>query len=213
LSKLLPSLPKSKRTVHHAALHYSDVPEFMKKLRKLDGTAPRALEAVVLTASRVSEICGAKWPEVDFKSRLWIIPGSRTKSGREHRVPLTEDAVKVFKSMQARKLNDFVFPGRSDNKPLTTAACLKLVRDLGYKVTVHGFRSSFRDWAAEQTNFPRELQEAALSHVVGDQTERAYARGDLLTKRALMMEDWAKYCRSQKPTAKVTPIGRKRKAG
>lgn len=212
LDKLLPHLSKSKRTKHHPALPYSEAAEFMKALRKLDGTAPRALEAIVLTACRVSEAVNAQWAEIDFKARIWTIPGERTKSGRPHRVPLTDDVVRVLKTMQARKTDDFVFPGRKHGKPLTSAACLKLIREMGYgKYTVHGFRSTFRDWAAECTNYPRELAEAALSHVLSDKTEAAYQRGDLLRKRGLMMEAWAKYCAHQRSAARVVTIGAKGK--
>lgn len=214
LDKLLPKRSKVAAVKHHPALPYDEMSDFMKALRKRDGVAPKALEYVILTVCRVSEAVMMQWLEIDFKARTWTIPGERTKSKRPHRVPLTDDALAILETMKAQKQNDYVFPGWKIGKPLTGAACLKLLQqDMSYPdLTVHGFRSTFRDWAAECTNYPRELAEAALAHVLSDKTEAAYQRGDLLQRRAHMMDAWAKYCRSQKTTAKVTPI-RKRKTG
>jgi len=145
-----------------------------------------------------------------MEARVWLVPGDRMKSARDHRVPLSEAAVRVLKGMSEERQNDYVFPGWKAQKALTGAACLKVLRDMGRNdLTVHGFRSTFRDWAAEQTNYPREVAEAALAHVVADKVEAAYRRGDLFEKRRRMMNDWAKYCAAKPKAATVTPIRKK----
>lgn len=209
LDKLLPKRSKIRPVQHREALPYSDMPGFLKSLRKHTGTAAQALEFVILTAARVSEVVGATWPEIDLKAAIWTIPGARTKSGRDHRVPLSDAAIVLLKKLEATKQNDFVFPGQKIRKPLTIAAPLKQLRDMDYEtLTVHGFRSSFRDWCGEQTNFPREIAEAALAHVVRDKTEAAYQRGDLFEKRAKLMQAWAAYCATPRKTAAAIPINR-----
>ena len=207
LDKLLPKPSKVRPVQHRDALPYGDVPAFLEALRKHSGTAVQALEIVIFTAARVSEVVGATWAEFDLKDATWTIPGSRIKSGREHRIPLSTAALKVLQRLHTTKQNEFVFPGQKVGKPLTIAAPMKQLRDMGHeKLTVHGFRSSFRDWCGEQTNFPREIAEAALSHVVKDKTEAAYARGDLFDKRAKLMQAWAQYCTTPKKSADVTPL-------
>ena len=211
LDKLLPKRSKVRPVQHRDALPYGDVPAFVEALREHSGTAVQAIEIVILTAARVSEVVGATWSEIDLKAATWTIPGTRIKSGREHRIPLSTAAVKVLQRLDATKQNEFVFPGQKVGKPLTIAAPMKQLRDMGHeRLTVHGFRSSFRDWCGEQTNFPREIAEAALSHVVKDKTEAAYARGDLFDKRAKLMQAWATYCTTQKKLADVTPIRKRR---
>lgn len=212
LDKLLPPRSKVSKVKHHEALPYAQIPSFMRKLRTEVGVSPKALEFVILTACRVSEAVKAEWPEIDFKAKIWVIPSSRTKSGREHRVPLTDSAIKILKAQQKEATGEFIFPGWTAGSSLTDAACLRLLDKMGYgEYTTHGFRSSFKDWAAELTQFPEDLSEAALAHVIKDKTQKAYQRGDMLQRRAEMMEAWARYCSSPKTTAKVVSIG-KRKA-
>jgi integrase len=211
LDKLLPKRSKVAKVKHHEALPYSDIGPFMRELRKRSGMAPRALEFIILTAARVSEGVNTQWPEIDLQRRLWIVPAERMKSRREHRVPLSDAAVKLLKALKEEKQSEYVFPGWRIDKPLTIAAPLTLLDDMKHaELTVHGFRSTFRDWAAEQTSFPRELAEAALAHVLSDKTEAAYQRGDLLERRRLMMQSWAEYC-ARVSTPKVVPL-RQRKA-
>ncbi|MBF0354435.1 MAG: integrase arm-type DNA-binding domain-containing protein [Alphaproteobacteria bacterium] len=194
LESLMPKRGKVMRIEHHPALPYKEIAEFLKKVREDDLVAARSLEFVILTASRTSEVIGAKWAEFDLKENVWTIPGERMKSGREHRVPLASRA-KAILVKQQKLGNDYVFPGKNKRQPLSNMAMLKLLQRLNRSdLTVHGFRSTFRDWAAEQTDFPREVAEAALAHVVGDKVEAAYRRGDLFEKRRGMMESWATYC-------------------
>lgn len=194
LDKLLPARSKVSKVKHHEALPYGQAPAFMKKLRAEVGVSPKALEFVILTACRVSEAVKAEWPEIDFKAKLWTVPADRTKSGREHRVPLAPDAIKLLKALQEESTGQFIFPGWTAGTCLTDAALLRLSQKMGYKITTHGFRSTFKDWAAELTQFPEDLSEAALAHIIKDKTQAAYQRGDMLQKRAEMMSAWAKYC-------------------
>jgi integrase len=212
LDKLLPRRSKVAKVEHHVALPYADAGAFMRELRAREGTAPRALEFIILTAARVSEAVNAQWNEIDLKRRLWVVPAERMKTGREHRVPLSDSAVRLLKVQAEKKQSDFVFPGWRINKPLTGAACLKLLDDMKRPtLTVHGFRSTFRDWCAEQTHYPREIAEAAMAHVISNKTEAAYQRGDLLERRRLLMQAWADYCARAK-SAKVVPL-KQQKAG
>lgn len=200
LDQTLPKRSKVAKVRHHPALPFDEMPAFMKELRKLSGTAPRALELIILTATRTAEGIGAQLPEFDLRSRAWTIPGDRMKSGREHKVPLSELAVAVVKAAKESADGDLLFPGMREKKPLSNMACLAVLERMGRTdLTVHGFRSTFRDWAAERTNFPREVVEMALAHVIPDKTEAAYRRGDLFEKRRKLMEAWAQHC------AKTTP--------
>jgi integrase len=195
LDKLLPPPRKVQKVAHHAALPYRQVGEFIRQLRSNEGVAPRALEFAILTAARTSEVVGARWSEFDLDAGVWTVPAERMKANREHRVPLSTTAQSVL----ARLLRegDYVFCGASKNRPLSNMAMLALLRRMGREdLTVHGFRSSFRDWAAELTNFPREVAEAALAHVLSDKTEAAYRRGDLLERRVPLMEGWAAHVSS-----------------
>jgi integrase len=194
LKNLLPALEKRNRVKHHPALPYEQVGAFMKKLRAQDGTAARALELVILTAARTGEVINARPEEFDRAKALWIVPGARMKSKREHRVPLSPRAVEILKAQQVDDAA-YVFPGTKRGKALSNMALLMLLRRMGHSdLTVHGFRSTFRDWAAERTSYSREVCEMALAHVVSDQTEAAYRRGDLFEKRRRLMSEWARYC-------------------
>jgi integrase len=191
LQKLLPA--KNERQ-HHKAIPYQELPAFIAELRTRDYISSRALEFTILTASRTNEAIGARWDEIDIESKAWTIPGNRMKSGRPHRVPLSDRALQILYSTPRLDDGLFVFPGRA-GQPLSNMAMLELLRGtIGNGFTVHGFRSTFKDWAREQTNFSNELSESALAHVIKDKTEAAYARGDLFDKRRKLMDEWAAYC-------------------
>ena len=192
------SLPKRQKLQrgHHAAMPYVNVPKFLETLRTREATAALALEFLILTASRTGEVLGCRWNEIDRAKAIWIVPGTRMKAGRDHRVPLSSPALAILDTMEPLRVGDssLLFPGRN-NKPLSSMAMEMLLRRMKVQdVTVHGFRSSFRDWAAEETPFPREIAEAALAHIVGDSTERAYRRGDILERRRELMQAWADWC-------------------
>jgi integrase len=194
LDKLLPKLGKLARG-HHAALPYGRLPTFVADLRAREAMAAAALEFCILTAARSGEVYGARWGEIDFENRLWIVPAARMKAAREHRVPLSARAVDILQRLNEARTGDFVFPGRTPSKPLSGMAMEMLLRRMNMDdVTVHGFRSAFRDWAGNETDFARELAEAALAHVIGDKAEQAYRRGDALEKRRALMEAWATWC-------------------
>jgi integrase len=188
LDKLLPHKSKVRAVKHHEALPYSALPGFLATLRNQDNLSARALEFIILTAARTGEVIEAKSAEVSLADRVWVIPASRIKSGREHRVPLSAPALALLKPGQ-----DFLFQLRR-GRPLSKSAVPMMLDRMGPNVTVHGFRSTFRDWAAERTDFPSEVVEMALAHAVGDKTEAAYRRGDLFDKRRGLMDAWAEYC-------------------
>lgn len=211
LSHMLPSPKKVAQVKHHAALPWQDVGDFMASLRTRPATAARAFEFCILTAARTSEALEVTWDEVDLEAAVWTVPAGRMKAQREHRVPLSPQAVAVLRHMKANHGDEgYIFPGQGKGKPLSNMAFLMLLRRMGHgDLTAHGFRSTFRDWAAEATGFPNEVAEAALAHVIGDKVEAAYRRGDLFTKRRRLMDAWAAYC--DKPSAKgdnVTAINR-----
>lgn len=194
LDQILPTPAKLTRG-HHAAMPYADVPAFLQKLRAVDGIGAKALEFTILTAVRSGEARGAAWDEIDMDAKVWTIPAGRMKAEKPHRVPLSDRALSVLKEMKAQAINGLVFPGQRGGKPLSDMTLLKALSTAGGGAfTVHGFRSAFRDWAAEETNFQREVAEAALAHAVGDTVERAYRRGDALAKRRKLMDAWAAYC-------------------
>jgi integrase len=209
LENLLPKKSKVRRVEHYAALPYAEIAEFMVGLRQQEGVAARALEFAILTAARSGEVIGARWSEINVTERLWIVPGERMKSGREHRVPLSDAALTVIESMVAYRQGDFVFPGAKAGRPSSHSAMLTLLhRSGGEELTVHGFRSAFRDWCAEATNFPSEVAEMALAHIVGDKVEAAYRRGDLFDKRRQLAAAWARYCDAPAAEGRVVvPIG------
>ena len=196
LQNLLPARAKLTRG-HHAAMPFADVPAFLAKLRAVEGVSARAMEFTILTAARSGEVIGARWSEIDLDAKVWTVPPTRMKAGREHRVPLSPAAVAVVEKMAETKVSDHIFPGAKRDRPLSGMAMAMLLRQHAPGATVHGFRSSFRDWAGECTAFPREVAEAALAHVVGDATERAYRRGDALEKRRELMVAWASYCEAR----------------
>jgi integrase len=204
LDHLLPKRQKLSRG-HHPAMPYDQVPRFMTELHQREAIAAFALEFTILNANRTSEVIGARWPEIDRKARIWTVPAARMKAGREHRVPLGGRSLEILDEMQKIKTSDFVFPGLKKNKPLSEMAMLKLLERLkADDYTVHGFRSSFRDWAGETTEFPREVAEMCLAHVVGDDTELAYRRGDALERRRKLMEAWEEYCLGKTPKKRRT---------
>jgi integrase len=194
LDHLLPKRPKLTRG-HHAAMPYEEVPAFIGRLRETDSLGAQALELCILTAARSGEILGMQWNEVDLERRLWTLPADRMKAGREHRVPLSTRAVSILRGLHKLKSGKFVFPGQVRGKSLSNMAMEMVLRRMKLQsVTVHGFRSSFRDWAGNVTNFPREVTETALSHVLGDKAEQAYRRSDALDKRRKLMDTWSAYC-------------------
>jgi integrase len=205
------ALPQRKRgdTRHHAAMPWTAVGAFLVDLRAVEGVAARCLEFAVLTAARAGEVLGATWGEIDLQTGVWTIPGGRMKAGRQHRVPLSDRAQAILLDrlpMRNQARGDFVF-ARERGLRLGEAAMRNVLRRLGHaSATVHGFRSGFRDWCAEMTGYPREVAEAALAHVVGNAVERAYARGDMFTKRARLMAEWAAFCRCPHQPAEVVPL-------
>jgi integrase len=194
LSILLPSRSKIRAVKHHAALHYAEIGNFMADLRTREGSAAAALEFLILTAARTGEVIGARKSEVDFAARMWTVPAVRMKGEREHRVPLNKDALAILNRVMHQN-GDFLFPGIQIGQGLSNMALLKVLERMGRGgLTAHGFRATFKTWASERTNFPRELVEAALAHVLGDKVEAAYQRGDLLDKRRLLMSAWGEFC-------------------
>lgn len=191
-------------TSHHAAMPYEEMPAFMKRLKDVAGVSARALELCILTACRSGEVRFAVWPEFDLAKKIWLIPAIRMKSGKEHRVPLADKAVELLKVMKKQSVNEYVFPGVRDKKPLSDASLAKAMRSAGGKaITVHGMRSTFRDFATEVAHAPREIAEAALAHAVGDAVERSYARSDALERRRNLMQAWANYLAN--PAAMASP--------
>lgn len=208
LENLLPTKAKAQPVQHHAALPYQEINVFIESIRMQPSDAGKALEFLILTAARTGEVIGARWDEFDLKAAVWIVPASRMKMKREHRVPLTVRAVEILKAMREVRQGEYVFPGRDGTKPTSNMAMLQMLRRMQREdLTVHGFRSTFRDWAAHETNIPREIAEAALAHDTRSDTEAAYQRGDLFVKRRKLMEAWAGYCsRSQEQATNVRAI-------
>lgn len=193
LDQLLPARSKIKAVKHHAALPYDQTAEFMARLRSHEGVPALALEFAILTAARTNEVIGARWKEIDFSAKVWVVPAERMKSNREHRVPLSSAALLILSNLQRSEHTDFVFIGRNGGS-LSNMALLMLLRRMGYAdLTAHGFRSTFRDWTAESTTVQAEVAEAALGHIIGDKVELAYRRGDFFEKRRRLMEDWARF--------------------
>lgn len=193
LKTLLPARQKLTRG-HHAALPYDEAPAFIAVLRSRQSLAAVALEFCILTATRSGEVLGARWQEIDLDKKVWTIPAIRMKAGHPHRVPLSPRAVGLLAALPRQEGNPYVFPGNGLAKPLSGMAMTMQLRRMGRRdITVHGFRSSFRDWASEQTSFPHETCEHALAHRVSDKAEAAYRRGDQFEKRRLLMEAWAEY--------------------
>jgi integrase len=209
VSKGLPRQPKKDQ--HFAAMPWANVPEFIKTLRetpKAGEPVRLAIELTILTAARSGEVRGARWNEIDLNAKVWSVPAARMKMGKLHLVPLAERAVAILKRMAELRISEepdaLIWPGERSGKPLSDMTFSMPLRRMGVGFTVHGFRSSFRDWAAEATNFPREVAEAALAHALESRVEAAYRRSDLLEKRRKMMEAWANHCAGR--TAKVMPM-------
>jgi len=200
LSHALPR--RGKRAVqHHPALPFEQIPAFMAKLRAQEGISALALEFLIYNAPRTMETLAAKWPEINQTDALWTIPEERMKAGLEHRIPLPAQALSVLeRAKKLKRPGDYIFPGRKPQRPLSISAMLELVKPMGFndnkgrRITVHGFRSTFRDWVAECTTFPSEVADMALAHVIGDDVEAAYRRGELLQKRRVLMAAWENYC-------------------
>ena len=194
LKTLLPARQRLSRG-HHAALPYDDLPAFMVALRSRQSLAATALELCILTATRTSEVLNAEWGEFDLAKKVWTIPATRMKAGLAHRIPLVDRVVDLLKSLPQQKGLIHVFPGNAKGKPMSSMAMAMQLRRMDRKgITVHGFRSTFRDWASEQTSFPHETCEHALAHRISDKAEAAYRRGDQFEKRRLLMEAWATWC-------------------
>jgi integrase len=197
LANLLPARGKIRRISHHAALPWREIGSFIDALRQQAGISAKALEFAILTAARSGEVRGASWAEIDWATKTWTVPGSRMKGGREHRVPLSEPAMAVLRTMEPLRASQdaLIFPGRSAGHPLSDMSLTAVLRRMGRAdLTQHGFRSSLRDWAAETTHYPREVAEQALAHALPDKVEAAYRRGDLFEKRCKLMNDWAAFC-------------------
>jgi integrase len=207
LENLLAKRSKVRAVEHHAALPYAEIGTFVSELRAQNEIAARALEFVILTAARSGEVLRALRSEIDLDGKVWVVPAERMKMKKEHRVPLSPAAIELIKALPKLEGNDYLFPG-GPKRPLYEAAMLRLLdRMKRGDVTVHGFRSTFRDWAAEETNFPKEIAEMALAHTVGNAVENAYRRGDLFLKRARFMDAWSKFCSTpSKSGNNVIPI-------
>ena len=210
LENLLPKKAKVRRVEHHAALPYPEIAAFVSALRQQEGVSARALEFAILTAARTGEVIGARWEEINLAENLWTIPAHRMKAGKEHRVPLSPPALAIVEDLAKVRESDFVFMGGRHGRPISNMSMLMLLRRMDRDdLTVHGFRSAFRDWAAERTTFPAEVAEMALAHTVSDKVEAAYRRGDLFQKRRQLAEAWANFCApaSAAAGAKVVSIG------
>lgn len=207
LENLLSKPSKVQKVRNHPALPIAEMGEFMPRLRAIDANGARCLEFAILTAARSGEARGACFSEIDWDANVWRVPAERMKAKKEHRVPLSAAAVTLLKSMPRSKDHDFIFPSPR-GKVLSDMTLLMMVRRLGVDAVPHGFRSTFRDWAGEHTNYPRELAEVALAHVKGDATEAAYWRSDALEKRRRMMDDWAKFISQPFKSGSVVPLQR-----
>lgn len=205
LENLLANPGRAKRVVHHPALPWQEIGSFMMALRAQEGVGAKAVQLAILTAARSGEVRLATWEEIDVEAALWTIPADRMKAGREHRVPLSRAALELLNAMP--RIGELIFPGARQGKPLSDMSLSAVLRRMGRgDVTVHGFRSTFRDWCSESTNFPREVCEHALAHSLPDKVEAAYRRGDLIEKRTLLMQAWSDYCETVFGTTKV-PLG------
>ena len=216
LDKLLPARGKVAKVKHHPALPYSEIPVFMAGLRKRRGISARALELTILTACRTNELTKSRRTEIDWKAKVWTVPPERMKAEKEHRVPLTDRAIQILEALPVEEGNPYLFIGTQTGKPLSNAAMAEMMKEIaapsttpGRIATVHGMRSTFRDWAGEMTNFPRELAEAALAHTLDSEVEAAYQRGDMLLKRRKLMEAWAASCASPARKGEVVPMRKK----
>ena len=206
IENLLPKRSKVQKVQHFKAMPYVDVPDYFKTLRKVKTITAKALAFTIMTATRNNEVREAMWHEIDIDSGVWTIPEERMKADKEHRVPLTQECLNILEEAKKFKVDDYVFPGLCKNRPLSNQALLKLLKTEHPTLTVHGFRSSFRDWCAEMTAYPREVAEAALAHTLTNATEAAYQRGDIFDKRRKLMDAWSDYCLTDNTTGNVVPI-------
>jgi integrase len=195
LDALLPGKAKVRAVRHHPAMPVDDLPAFMAELRKRDSISARSLELTILTAARTGEAIGARWDEIDLAEKVWTIPAERMKGARSHRVPLSDRLIAILDSLP-RESSGFLFPGTKAGLSISNWAMLELLRGIAPGLTVHGFRSTFSDWARERTAYPRDVVEMALAHAIKDRSEAAYRRGDALDKRRRLMGEWARYCSS-----------------
>lgn len=195
VSRTMPRQPR--RDSHFAAMAYADIPNLLKRLRERNAVSRWAVEATILTAGRSGEILGATWDELDLDAGIWTIPAARMKAGRVHQIPLSPPALALFKKANEVRTGSYVFPGIRPTKPMSNMSMTKLLRDLGITETVHGFRSAFRDWVAEETSFPAEVAEAALAHTVPDKVVAAYRRTDFFAKRRQLMAEWGMFCNGE----------------
>ena len=209
LAEVLPTRGQVAKVNHHAALAYAAVPAFMAELRKREGVAARALEFAIFTVARTSEVIGAQISEINFGEKTWTVPAGRMKGGKEHKVPLSDRAIELLRELPTEQGNEHLFTGSQAGSGLSSMAMPQVLKRMGRgDITVHGFRSSFRDWVGETTNFPNHVVEMALAHAVGNAVEAAYRRGDLLAKRRQLAKAWAKYCTSPPPAGAVLPMRR-----
>jgi integrase len=189
------------------ACPYREIGALMQALDHKGTTTARALQFIILTAARSNEVFGAKWGEIDLVEKIWTVPASRMKTKKAHRVPLSAPAIALLEHMRAEKAGAYVFPGRGLSKPLDASTCRLMLKHMGMgHVTVHGFRSTFRDWAAEETHYPNHVAEMALAHEIGSAVEAAYRRGDLIEKRKLLMADWGNYATAPRADDNVVPM-------
>ncbi len=194
LDQLLPNKSTISKTNHFKAMPFDEVGFFIKDLRAMEGIASRAMEFLILTATRTNETLEARWDEINLDEKVWTIPATRMKAKREHKIPLSHRCIQLLLEMRDLRCSEFVFPGTKHNHPLSNMSLLMILRRMDLKFTTHGFRSSFSDWAAERTNITREVVEMALAHTIKNKVEAAYRRGDLMLKRKKLMDTWAEYC-------------------
>lgn len=193
LDQLLAKPKKLIKRQHYEAVPVDEVGGVLAKIKQIQGSSARGLEFVIYTAGRSGEVRGARWPEIDLQNKIWTVPAERMKGKKEHRVPLSNQALQLLDALPRFAEHDLLFPGRN-NVPLSDMSMRRCMRRMGLTAVPHGFRSTFRDWAAERTNFPRDMAEMALAHAIGSEVEAAYRRGDMLAKRAKMMQAWADFC-------------------
>ena len=212
LAEVLPARDQIQKSNHHPALPFVELPEFMADLAKREGIAARALEFTIFTAARTGESIGATWDEIDFDAKTWTVPAGRIKGGKEHKVPLSDQALEILRALP-REDNPHVFIGGQKGTALSNMAMASLLKRMGRNnITVHGFRSCFRDWAAERTNYQNHIVEMALAHTIDSKVERAYRRGDLYPKRVRLMAEWAKFATGAQANGDVVSLNERRKA-
>lgn len=209
LNTQLPERKKVQKVKHFPAMPYKDLPAYFCELRQVDTVAAKALTFTILTAARATEARECRWPEIDIKNKVWIVPPDRMKASKEHRIPLSDEVIKILIEIEGYD-SEFLFPGIKRGQSISEATIRKLLRKTHDGLTVHGFRSSFRDWCAEMTSYPREVAERCLAHAIGNETEAAYQRGDLFVKKSKLMNAWSDYCSTDKQAGAVVPLKKQR---